>query len=72
MSFSKNDFMDYRGFRYMLMEEAVSECLEAARRGETKVSIDRGDFTDDEIRYIEKQVRSRLDNGVFLESVRIS
>lgn len=55
----------------MLMEEAVSECLAAARRGETKVSIDRGDFTDDEIRYIEKQVRSRLDNGVFLDSVRI-
>ncbi len=72
MSFFNDDFMSFMGYRYMLMDEAVSECLSAANRRETTISIDRGDFTDDELRYIEKEVRSRLGNGVFIESVRSS
>ena len=36
------------------------ECLDAAARGETSVTIDRGDLTDGEAEYLQKEVRRRL------------
>ena len=63
MSFSNDDFMNYMGYRNMAVEEKIEECLSAARRGETSVSIDRDDLTDDEVLYLQKEVRRRLGNG---------
>ena len=45
------------------VEEKIEECLSAARRGETSISISRDDLTDDEISYIQKEVQRRLRNG---------
>lgn len=60
MSFSNDDFMNFMGYRNMVVEEKIEECLSAARRGETAVSIDRGDLTDEEVRYLQDQVSQRL------------
>ena len=51
------------GFRYMLIEEKIEECLAAARRGETTIGIERGDLTDDELSYVQNEVRRRLEKG---------
>ena len=63
MSFPNDDFMNFMGYRSMMVEEKIEECLSAARRGETSVSIDRDDLTDDEVLYLQKEVRRRLGNG---------
>ncbi|MBQ9429466.1 MAG: hypothetical protein IJU41_07990 [Clostridia bacterium] len=57
------DLMDFMGFRYMLIEEKIEECLAAARRGETTIGIERGDLTDDELSYVQNEVRRRLEKG---------
>ena len=63
MSFPNDDFMNFMGYRNMMVEEKIEECLSAARRGETSVSIDRDDLTDDEVAYLQKEVQRRLGNG---------
>ncbi len=58
-------FMDYMGYRHMVVEEKIEECLTAIRRGETSINIDRGDLTDDEVRYLEKEVQKRINRNGF-------
>lgn len=63
MSFGKESFMSFMGYRNMVVEDKIEECLAAARRGETSVSIDRGDLTDTEVAYVQKEVQRRLESG---------
>lgn len=56
----QDDFMEFMGYRNMVVEDKIEECLDAARRGETEISIDRGDLTDDEVDYVENEVRRRV------------
>ena len=63
MNFPNDDFMNFMGYRNMVVEEKIEECLSAARRGETSVSIDRDDLTDDEVAYLQKEVQRRLGNS---------
>lgn len=58
--FGNNDFMDFRGYRNMVVEDKIEECLSAARRGETEIGIDQGDLTKAEIEYLQREVRRRL------------
>lgn len=60
-----DDFMDFMGYRNMVVEDKIEECLSAARRDETEISIDRGDLTDDEAEYLQKEVQRRLKIGNF-------
>ena len=60
MVFGNDDFMNFMGYWNMVVEEKIEECLSAARRGETVISIDRGDLTDEEVRYLQDQVSQRL------------
>lgn len=61
--FDDNGFMDFMGCRNMVVEDKIEECLSAARRGETEISIDRGDLTDDEAEYLQKEVKRRIEKG---------
>jgi hypothetical protein len=63
MSFGNDSFMSFMGYRNMVVEDKIEECLAAARRGETSVSIDRGDLTDDEVAYVKREVQRRLESG---------
>ncbi len=60
MSFPNDGFMSFMGYRNMVVEDKIEECLEAARRGETSVSIDRGNLTDEEAAYLQREVQRRL------------
>lgn len=59
----KNGLLDYMGYRNMILEDKIRECLDAARRGETEINIDRGDLTDEEARYLQEEVQKRIMNG---------
>ena len=60
MSFSNDDFINFMGYRNMVVEEKIEEYLSAARKGKTSVSIDRDDLTDDEAEYLQKEIERRL------------
>ena len=45
-----NNFMDYIGYRNMIIEAKIKECLEMAKKGVEIISIDTGDLTEDEIK----------------------
>ena len=49
---SASDFMDYMGYRNVILEEKIEECLSAVGHGETEITLDSGDLTDEEIDYI--------------------
>lgn len=53
-------FMEFMGYRNMVVEDKIEECLSAARRGKTEISIDRGDLTDVEAEYLQREVQRRL------------
>ena len=55
-----DDFMEFIGYRNMVVENKIDECLDAVRRCETEISIDRGDLTDDELNYLEREVKRRV------------
>ena len=57
--------MNYMGYRYTAVENKVEECLSAARRGETSVTIDADDLTDSEVEYLKKELERRLNNGSY-------
>ncbi len=63
MSFGNDSFMSFMGYRNMVVEDKIEECLAAARREETSVSIDRGDLTDAEVAYVQKEVQRKLESG---------
>lgn len=63
MSTGNDSFMSFMGYRNMVVEDKIEECLAAARRGETSVSIDRGNLTDAEVAYVQREVQRRLENG---------
>ena len=52
--------MEFIGYRNMIVEGKIDECLDAVRRGETEISIDRGDLTDDEVKYLEREVKRKV------------
>ncbi len=61
--FGDDGFMEFMGYRNMVVEDKIEECLSAVRRGETEISINRGDLTDDEVEYLQREVGRRLGNG---------
>ena len=63
MNLGNDSFMSFMGYRNMVVEDKIEECLAAARRGETSVSIDRGDLTDAEVAYVQREVQRRLESG---------
>ena len=63
MNLGNDSFMSFMGYRNMVVEDKIEECLAAARRGEASVSIDRGDLTDAEVAYVQKEVQRRLESG---------
>ena len=58
-----NDFLNYMGYRQMILEDKIRECLDAAHRGETGINIDRDDLTDDEVLYVQNEVQRRIEQG---------
>lgn len=60
-----NEFMDYMGYRHMVIEDKIQECMQAAKRGETQIDIERGDLTDTEAEYLRKEVLRRIENGYY-------
>lgn len=60
-----NEFKDLMGYRYTVVENKVEECLSAAKRGETSVTIDADDLTDSEVEYLKKELERRLNNGSY-------
>lgn len=54
------DFCDYMGYRYVELQRIGDICADAARKGETNVTLDCDDLTEDDLRYLEKEVARRL------------
>lgn len=54
------DFCDYVGFRYVELQRIADICTDAVRKGETNITLDCGDLTEDDLRYLEKEVARRL------------
>lgn len=64
MSFYASDgFMEFMGYRNMVIEGKIEECLSAARRGETSINIDIDDLTEEEVRYLQAEVQRRIEKG---------
>ena len=59
----KDGLMDFMGYRNMIVEDKIEECLSAYRQGETSISIDADDLTDEEAQYIQREVKQRIENG---------
>ena len=60
MAFGNDSFMEFMGYRNMIVEERINECLSAARRGESSISIDRGDLNEKEIEHLKREVSKRI------------
>ena len=58
-----DEFMDFMGYRNMLVEEKIEECMKQVRRGQTEICVDRGDLTDAEVREVERAVKNRVSRG---------
>lgn len=56
------DFCDYMGYRYVELQRIADICADAARKGEANVTLDCDDLTEDDLRYLEKEVARRLAN----------
>lgn len=54
------DFYDYMGYRYVELQRIADICADAARKGEANVTLDYDDLTEDDLRYLEKEVARRL------------
>ena len=60
-----DDFFSLMSYRNTVVEDKIEECMAAARRGETEISIDRGDLTDSEAEYLRREVKRRIDRGIY-------
>ena len=55
-----DDFMNFMGCRNMVIEGKIEDFLANVRRGESKISVDCEDLTDDEIEYLQREIQLRL------------
>lgn len=53
-------FMNWIGCRNMMIERKIEEFLAAVKRGESEISIECENMTDDEIKYLQREVQRRL------------
>lgn len=53
-------FVDYMGYRNMIIEAKIEECLRQMHAGEREIIIDPEDLTSDELAYLEREVNRRL------------
>ena len=60
MIFGNDEFLDYMGYRNMVVEEKIEKCLAASRRGDASFKLDRGDLDEEELRYLQTEVLRRL------------
>ncbi|MCR4615488.1 MAG: hypothetical protein K5756_05005 [Clostridiales bacterium] len=64
--FGMDDRMaSFMGFRNMLCEEKIEDCLAQAKQGYTNISFDAEDLTKEEIEYIKSEVQRRVRNGQY-------
>lgn len=54
-----NDIMNYAGYRNMLVENKIDECLAKVAEGYDSISVEADDLSDEEIAYVESEVRRR-------------
>lgn len=59
---TNDEFMAFMGYRNMVIEEKIEQCLAAARQGMTSITIDCDDLTEDELEYLQQEVQRRLQN----------
>ena len=52
--------MDIIGYRYVILENKIQECLQRIMDGDTEFEVDAGDFTDSEILYVKNEIEKRL------------
>ena len=57
---SNSEFMQFMGYRNMILEEIIEECLDAVQRGGMEITLDAEDLTVEELDYITREVRRRL------------
>jgi len=57
-----NEFMNFMGYRHMVIEDKIRECILAVERGESEIDIDLGDLTDAEEAYLYREVERRIRN----------
>lgn len=60
-----NDFMNFMGYRNMVVEEKIEKCLAAKRSGMDSIKIERGDLTDSEVDYLQKEIERRIRSGKY-------
>lgn len=58
-----DDFMNFMGYRNMVLEEMIEACVSAVRSGERTVTICSDDLSDDELIYLQDEVQRRLGRG---------
>lgn len=58
----KNRFLDFMGYRNIIVEEKIKEWLSAYRLGEASLWLVKDDLTDEEAQYIQREVRRRIEN----------
>lgn len=54
------DFCDYVGFHYVELQLIADICTDAVRKGETNITLDCDNLTEDDLRYLEKELEQRL------------
>ena len=62
---NSNDFMEYAGYRNMVIQEKIEECLDRVRAGERNFEIDGGDLTESEIKQVQREVERRYRQGSY-------
>ena len=62
MDFGDDEFMNHMGYRNMIIENKIKDCLVSAQQGETYINKFENDFTNDEIQHIQKEIQRRLKN----------
>lgn len=60
---TNDKFMEFAGYRNMIIEQKIEECLSAGKRGKSEIIIDRDDLTDDEAEYLQREVMRRIKNS---------
>lgn len=52
-------FVDYMGYRSMIIKAKIEECLQQLHAGETEIIIDPEDLTSDELACLGQEVNRR-------------
>ena len=61
--FTQDEFVEFMGYREMLIQQKIEECIELLNNGAKEIEVSCGELTSDEMQRVYQEVLKKVGRG---------